>query len=71
MHHKLASREARFIHSFIHSIILDVSSLRLIARVFVLLRRLKLHGQNHTKCTQFGPCKKIVFHRLSFLKTEY
>ena len=38
---------------------------------FVLLRRLKLHGQNHTKCTQFGPCKKIVFHRLCFLKTEY
>ena len=35
------------------------------------LRRLKLHGQNHTKCTQFGPCKKIVFHRLCFLKTEY
>ena len=37
----------------------------------VSLRRLKLHGQNYTKCTQFGPCKKIVFHRLSFLKTEY
>ena len=36
-----------------------------------LLRRLKLHGQNHTKCTQFGPCKKKIFHRLSFLKTEY
>ena len=36
-----------------------------------VLRRLKLHGQNHTKCTQFGPCKKIVFHRLCFLKTEY
>ena len=36
-----------------------------------ILRRLKLHGQNHTKCTQFGPCKKIVFHRLCFLKTEY
>ena len=35
------------------------------------LRRLKLHGQNHTKCTQFGPCKKIVFHRLCFLKPEY
>ena len=35
------------------------------------LRRLKLHGQNHTKCTQFGPCKKIVFHGLCFLKTEY
>ena len=37
----------------------------------VKLRRLKLHGQNHTKCTQFGPCKKIVFHSLCFLKTEY
>ena len=36
-----------------------------------LLRRLKLHGQNHTKCTQFGPCKKIVFHGRCFLKTEY
>ena len=36
-----------------------------------LLRRLKLHGQNHTKCTQFGPCKTIVFDRLIFLKTEY
>ena len=35
------------------------------------LRRLKLHGQNHTKCTQFGTCRKIVFHRLCFLKTEY
>ena len=35
------------------------------------LRRLNLHGQNNTKCTQFGPCKKIVFHRLCFLKTEY
>ena len=35
------------------------------------LRRLKLHGKNHTKCTKFGPCKKIVFHRLCFLKTEY
>ena len=35
------------------------------------LRRLKLHGQNHTKCTQFGQGKKIVFHRLCFLKTEY
>ena len=35
------------------------------------LRRLKLHGQNHTKCTQLRPCKKIVFHRLCFLKTEY
>ena len=35
------------------------------------LRQLKLHGQNHTKCTPFGPCKKIVFHRLFFLKTEY
>ena len=23
-----------------------------------VLRRIKLHGQNHTKCTQFGPCKK-------------
>ena len=40
-------------------------------RVFPCLRQLKLHGQNHTKCTQFGPCKKIVFHRLSFSKTEY
>ena len=36
-----------------------------------ILRRLKLHGQNHTKCTQIGPCKKIVFHRLCFFKTEY
>ena len=36
-----------------------------------LLRRLKLHGQNHIKCTQFGPCKKNVFYRLCFLKTEY
>ena len=36
-----------------------------------MLRRLNLHGQNHTKCTQFGPCNKIVFHRLCFLKTEY
>ena len=35
------------------------------------LRRLKLHGQNHTKCTQFGPCKKIVFYNPCFLKTEY
>ena len=35
------------------------------------IRRLKLHGQNHTKCIQFGRCKKIVFHRLCFLKTEY
>ena len=35
------------------------------------LRRLKLHGQNYTKCTRFGPCKKIVFHRLCFLITEY
>ena len=35
------------------------------------LRRLKLHGQNHTKCTQLGPCKKIVFHRLCFLEIEY
>ena len=26
---------------------------------------------NHTKCTQFRPCKKIAFHRLCFLKTEY
>ena len=34
-------------------------------------RRLKLHGQNHTKCTQIGPCKKMVFHRLCFFKTEY
>ena len=37
----------------------------------LLFRLLKLHGQNHTKCTQFGPCKKKVFHRLRFLKTEY
>ena len=37
----------------------------------LFLRRLKLHGQNHTKCTQFGPSRKIVYHRLSFLKTEY
>ena len=35
-----------------------------------ILRRLKLHGQNHTKCTQFGPCKKNVFHRLTFLKNR-
>ena len=35
------------------------------------LRRLKLHGQNHTKSTQCGQCKKIVFHRLCFLETEY
>ena len=40
-------------------------------RVKGLLRPLKLHGQNHTQCTQFGRCKKKVFHRLSFLKTEY
>ena len=37
----------------------------------IRLSWLKLHGQNHTKCTQFGPCKKIVFHRLCFSKTEY
>ena len=36
-----------------------------------ILRRLKLHGSNHTKCIQPGPCKKIVFYRLCFLKTEY
>ena len=35
------------------------------------LRRLNLHGQNHTNRTPFGPCKKIGFHRLCFLKTEY
>ena len=35
------------------------------------LRRLKLHRQNHTKCTHFGPCKKNVFHRLCLLKTDY
>ena len=40
-------------------------------QVFQILRRLKLHGKNHTKCTQFGQCKKIVFHRLCFLRTEY
>ena len=36
-----------------------------------ILKRLKLHGQNHTKCTQSGPCKKIIFHRLCFFKIEY
>ena len=35
-------------------------SLEEFLHVGVILRRLKLHGQNHTKCTQFGPCKKIV-----------
>ena len=39
--------------------------------LYITLRRLKLHGQNHTKCTQFGPCKEKVFHRLCFSKTEY
>ena len=41
------------------------------ARRVAFLKRLRLHGQNHTKCTQSGPCRKIVFHMLCFLKTEY
>ena len=48
-----------------------IPPLRCIVPHGLILRRLKLHGQNHTKCTQLGPCKKKVFHRLCFLKTEY
>ena len=33
-----------------------------------MLRRLKLHGQNHTKCTQFGPCKKNSFSQAPFFE---
>ena len=42
-----------------------------LGRAAMRLRQLKLHGQNHSKCTQFGPCKKKVFNRPCFLKTEY
>ena len=35
------------------------------------LRRLKLHGHNHTKCTKSGPCRKIFFTRAFFLKQNF
>ena len=39
--------------------------------IWLRLRWLKLHGPNHTECTECAPCRKIVFHRLCFLKIKY